>query len=458
MSSKSNLFKTGLILASLPLTVLAVKTVLDIRRGAAGVPANIIVDTASPQGNIPSSLWQNLSQGGEEPKDMIGPVAPLLARLQPEVIRIDHLFDFYNVDHGGGVYDFSGLDIAIASILKTGAVPMLSLSYTTNSQSVTGQNAGQPKDWNQWYALVKATAHRYSVEKNIKGIYYEVWNEPDLFGSWKYNRDPNYSTLYIKSAQAVADGAGNSVYKIGGPAITAYYSNWIKSLFRTASSNRIRLDFISWHKYSKKPQDYLNDFENLNSILADYPQYFDIERIITEIGPNSDPDPWYDSSDSGVHLISLATQLSGKIHRLFSFEPVDGPTSRSSNSSGWGMITHGGTPKPRYNAMLFLNLLTGLRLASTGDGSWVTSLSSVKGSKIQSLIVNYDLNRSHTESVPLTFQNLIPGNYTLKFSYYPARSVSSKTVNVANTSLILQNDPNLLLSPNMAVLVELTKI
>lgn len=452
-SNKKKILSTLFILLVLPLIIFAAKQVIDIRKGASGVPANIIVDAKTVQGNVPSSLWRSLSQGGEEPKDMIGPVLSQVKALSPQVIRIDHIFDYYKVDSGNGQYDFSRLDGAVDSILKTGAIPMLSLSYTTNEMAKNGQNAGEPKDWNQWYQLVRATARHYSIDKKISGIYYEVWNEPDLFGGWHYGKDPSYSTLYIQSARAVADGAKGTSFKVGGPATTAYYSNWIKSLFATASRNRLPLDFISWHKYSKNLDDYDKDFEALNKLLSDYPQYYDIERTITEVGPNPEPDSWYDNHLSGVHLIALSTRMAGKIHRLFTFEPVDGPSPRSDKSSGWGLITHpnnGAKPKPRYYAIQFLNRFLGQRLSSTGDGSWVTSMSSLNGKTVQILLANYDPRGTHSETVPLLITNLTPGQYKMTITSYMGKS-TSKTI----TATVNHRD-QIYMEPNSAKLVELS--
>jgi hypothetical protein len=454
-SRRSNLVKTVILLLFLPLIVLSVKKILELRKGAAGIPADITIDTSHIQGQIPSSFWQNLSQGGEEPVDMIKPIITQIRTLRPELIRIDHLFDYYKVYVSPNNYDFSRLDDAVNSILLTGARPMLSISYTTNDMAANGQNAGEPKDWNQWYALVKATAHRYSIDKNISGIYYEVWNEPDLFGSWKYNRSPNYSTLYTQTSRAIVDGAGSASYKVGGPAITAYYSNWIKSLFATASANNLRLDFISWHKYSKYIEDYNKDFEDFNQIISDYPGYFNIERIITEIGPNPEPDPWYDSKMSGIHLISMATNLTGKIHRAFTFEPVDGPSPRSDKSTGWGLITHpnnGAKPKPRFFALQFLNKLEGQQLTSTGNGSWVSSLASKNNNIIQVLLVNYDPNLTHAETFPLTIQNLSPGNYQMTTSTYLGNTSTKKITTTTNYRDMIY------LEPNTAIFIELQKI
>lgn len=421
------------------------KVILDFRKSASGVPANIIVDTKNPGPYLSPSLWQNLSQGGEEPKDMIFPVIKQIKDLHPQLIRIDHLFDFFKVDQGNNQYDFSKLDNTINSILATGARPMLSLSYTPDAK--------EPADWEQWTNLIAATIRHYSLDKKIDGIYYEVWNEPDLFGGWHYNKNPNYSTLYIKTVQAALQGAPHTNYKIGGPATTAYYSNWIKSLFKTASENNLPLDFISWHKYSPNISDYLDDFDNLNQILSDYPQYFNIERLITEIGPDSNPNSSYDNKISGIHLISLCTQLSGKIHRIFTFEIIDGPSPRSSVSSGWGLLTHDQKVKPRYYALQFLNQINGQKLPISGDGSWVTALATKNNNAIQVLVVNYDPNNSHSETTPITFQNLSSGTYQLKSTQYLGKT-HTKKLSISESNYTEQ----IYLEPNSAYLLELSPI
>ena len=438
------MIKTVLLLLILPLAIVSIKKAVDLRKGASGIPANIIIDAKNTQGNIQPNLWQNLSQGGEEPLDMIKPAIPLLRSISPKLIRIDHIFDYYKVDKGNNNYDFSQLDEAVNSILLTGAKPMLSVSYTPDSKA--------PADWNQWYQLVKATAKHYSIDKKIDGIYYEVWNEPDLFGGWHYAKDPNYTTLYSQTSKAIVEGAKGSNFKIGGPATTAYYSNWIKSIFTTTSSNNLRLDFISWHKYSKNIEDYEKDLEDFNNIISNYPQYFDVERIISEVGPNSDPDTWYENKNSGVHLISLVTKISGKVHRLFTFEPIDGPSPRSSVSSGWGIISHDLKPKPRFYAIQFLNNFSGTQLSSTGNGSWVSSLASIKSNTIQVLLVNYDSRDEHSETFPITINNLTPGNYQIKKTSYLGKSLTIKK------TLESTFQDSIYMEPNSAIILEIQPI
>jgi len=441
----------------LPVSVLAVKTIVDLRKSASGIPANITINTNLTQGKLNSSLWQNLAQGGEEATDMIKPVLSQTAALSPKLIRIDHIFDHHNVYISDNNYDFSKLDQIVDTILATGAKPMFSISYTPAQMAKDGQVANIPNDWNQWKNLVSALAKRYSIDKKIDGIYYEVWNEPDLFGGWHYAKNPSYSDLYYHTVTAIKRATlGRKNYKIGGPATTNFYPNWIKALFAICKQKNLELDFISWHQYDKNIDKYTQNIEKLNNILSDYPQFFNIERIVSEFGPSSEPDVWYDNPLSGIHLMSTVTQLSGKIHKLFTFEIVDGPQARSNGSSGWGLFTHStknSLEKPRAQALKFLNQLQGSLLQSQGDGSWVTSISSKNQYTIQALVVNYDPTGQHTETFPINFLGISPGQYTLKTSTYMGQS-NQKTINTTQTIYTEQ----VYMEPNTAILLELTPI
>ncbi|NIT03517.1 glycoside hydrolase, partial [Candidatus Saccharibacteria bacterium] len=67
--------------------------------------------------------------------------------------------------------------------------------------------------------MVKATIQHYSGrnEKNIAGIYYEVWNEPDLFGQWQIGKEPDYRTLYVYALSGAFQAQDCQPFKIGGP-------------------------------------------------------------------------------------------------------------------------------------------------------------------------------------------------------------------------------------------------
>lgn len=452
----SRFAKTLLLTSLLPITVFAAKQVIDLRSSAQIIPANLSIDTQTTQGPLSTSLWQNFSQGGEEPRDMLLPVLPQVKALHPQVIRLDHLFDYFNVYQGPNNFNFEELDPSIKSIQAAGAIPLLSLSYVPANLSVDAQVNSEPNSWDQWSSLVEATAKHYSQDLGIANIYYEVGNEPDLFGHWHYAKSPNYLKMYQVTSQAVARGAGKVPYFIGGPATTNFYSAWITSLLSFCQKNNLPIDFISWHHYAKDPQDFEKNLDKLNSILANYPQYSDLQRLITEIGINSEPDLAYDNQISAIHTLATINQLSGKVHRIFNFELVDGPTKRSNGSGGWGLLTNplfGSKPKPRYQAVQFVNQLSGQKLAISGQGNYVTAQATrTNFGVIQLLLVNYDPKGEYTQAVPLTFRQLIPGTYELKTSHLFGQT-STQILNSRGTYL----EQTVLMEPNTALLLELTK-
>jgi len=80
----------------------------------------------------------------------------------------------------------------------------------------------------------------------------------------------------------------------------------------------------------------------------------------------------------------------------------------------WGIISRDLQVKPRYNALLFLNNMTGQRVSVTGQGSWVKSFAKTDGKIIKTLVVNYDKDGKHIEAVPLNFTNLTNTNFEFK--------------------------------------------
>ena len=70
--------------------------------------------------------------------------------------------------------------------------------------------------------------------------------------------------------------------------------------------------------------------------------------------------------------------------------------------------------KPRYNALLFLNKMKGVKLNTLGQGSWVKAFTELDGTTIRLLIVNYDPYGNHAEAVPIRIDKIKDGNYTVR--------------------------------------------
>ncbi len=435
---------------------------------AAPIKANIVVDVKKTRGPV-SDRWKALAQGGEEVGvRMLANVVPQLAALYPRYIRLDHVYDFYDVarrDNVGNLqFNWQKLDATVCDIFHTGAKPFFSLGYMPFALSEDGSLVSKPKSWEEWSLLVQKTIERYSgVNSRLCGqisgfwltdIYYEVWNEPDLetFGKWSlYGGNKDYKTLYFYSSLGAQKAANVNRFLLGGPATTSLYRNWIVTLLDFIKKNNLRIDFFSWHHYSANTQNFDSQIRELNTWLASpkYQAYRFLPKIISEWGYDSNPNPIADTNIGAAHTVaSIRNFFWENIELAFLFEAKDGPAPR------WGILSYEGREKPRYTALRFLNQLQGTELFVDGEGTFVKALASVSQNTVNLILVNYDQADKNTESVPITINNLEPGLYTMNTIYLDGRTITVSNIPIpAGGSL----QRNIIMPPNMVIAVELSK-
>lgn len=434
-----------LFVAGMFIAVLNIQVVREFFGRASGQSANIIIDASSNLGPMPRP-WRNLAQGGEAFDWSMKPIVNKVKALNPDYIRIDHIYDFYHIVQKNGdqlTFDFSKLDPVLDDIKASGATPFISLSYMPDTIA-TSDIVSEPKNWSDWQLTVQKTIEHVSGEKAFANVYYEVWNEPDLFGGWKRSGDRNYLTLYTYSARGAANAKNVRSFKLGGPATTALYKNWFYDFLNTAKKNNLRVDFYSWHRYNRNIDQFEKDISETQEWLKDFPEYENLEMVISEWGHNSDNDPGYDGSFGAAHTAATAIQMVGVIDKGFVFEIEDGKDPAGKTSWGrWGLMTNqafGAQPKPRYQALRMIDQIGDTRLDLLGKGTWVKALAAKQNEKIQVVMANYDPEVSNVENVPITFTNIIPGSFTLQQTFLGGRS---NTVNLATTSAILQTTVNM---------------
>lgn len=444
--------KIRLLLQLLPVIIVAIagivgaaqlQVVREFLASASGEEANIVIDPAVSFGTV-QKPWQNLAQGGEMSNWTLEPIQGKVKALQPRYIRIDHIYSFYDVVKKEGdklTFDFTKLDVVVNGITATGAKPYIALSYMPAPLAVDGQITSPPQRWEDWQELVRATIHHYSVEKGISDVYYEVWNEPDLFGGWKTYGDRNYLTLYTYAARGQAQVRGGKPYKFGGPGVTALYENWFNRLVEHAENNNLRLDFFSWHRYNLDIEQYRKDFANAIDWRSKYPSASDLELHITEAGHDSNVHPGYDTNFGAAHTAAMALESVGNLDKLFPFEIEDGKSTDGRERWGrWGVLTHrdfGNNIKPRYLAIRLLNRIQGDQVQLLGKGTWVKALATRNGNTIEIILANYDQYGKHVENVPITIKNVVPGTYTLEITDLGGSS-RQQAVTTETTDLVAQ--------------------
>lgn len=468
MHRKKALFRyLGLSLVSLTLLttmVLARRNLSSVQNlfgQASYTPANIYVDTAGTVGML-TWPWRSLAQGGEAKDYQFTPITAKLNALQPELIRLDHIYDFYDIvsknAEGNLSFNWAAFDQILLQITGVGATPFISLSYMPPALS-QGDITGRPDSWVEYQAVIKTTIEHVSGRNglNLPGVYYEVWNEPDLFGGWKTYGDKNYLTLYDYASRGAQSVRNTNPFFFGGPGTTALYDNWTNKFFETAQAQNFRVDFFSWHNYDREVESYAKDVVHFYDLVRQYPRYLSAEPIISEWGHNSEIDVGYDTSLSAAHTVSVVSQLIPTIKHAFIFEIQDGKDPGGKEYWGrWGLLTHqdfGSRPKPRYQALLLLNKLGSNRLSLVGEGSYVKGLASQSDNGVaQVILANYDPASRHTETVPINFLNLKPGNYRLTTEFL-GRLPTSTLLSVSASSLI----HNVSMPINSVVLLELSR-
>jgi hypothetical protein len=451
-----------LLLLSIPVGIFLVdiKTAFFSRayRETFGRNANLVINLSQPY-DISGKPWKNLAQGGEESDGMLGPVSGKVSLLEPEYIRIDHIYDFYDVvqkdEKGNLIYNWIELDRQIKTILDTGAKPFISLSYMPPAIS-SGSEVDIPNNWYQWREVVKETIEHISGknELGIENVYYEVWNEPDLFGGFRLGGKKDYLVMYMNAALGAEDAVNTQEFKVGGPATTGLYENWFRDFLMYGVRNNLRIDFYSWHRYSMDIGDFEDDYSKVQKWIKNYPTYGEIEFIITEAGHDTENHPGYDGKFSAIHTISTNLAMFDKLGKVFQFEVKDGPGPEK-YWGRWGILTHEnfGEPeeKPRYHAIAFLGNIDRNKFQVFGQGTWVRAVASGRVNHIKVIIVNYDRYLAHSETVPITFLNLPSENFIYKRTDFMGsireKSVSIESVNFWSTEEYMP--------PNSAALIEI---
>jgi len=435
---------------ALPIFLRGVNKLSRLLVGAEGRLAAIAIEINHPLGPLPTP-WRALAQGGEAEPSFLDSSSSQIAALHPQFIRIDHIYDGFNVvskiNNNLG-FDWTKLDKLVDKIITTGATPFLSLSYMP-SAIASGDTVSEPKDWADWQTVVQKTIEHYSGVKGINNVYYEVWNEPDLFGKWSIYGGKDYKQLYLFAARGAASAQNTKAFKFGGPATTGLYKSWLDNFLPFVLQNNLRLDFYSWHRYDLNIDSYTADATSIDDWLAGHPYFSNIEKIVTEMGPSSDKSEVNNSMTGAAQLLASAREFMYKIQYGFSFAVKDG----NNDPLGWGIITADNKLKPRYLALQMLAKLGDSRLATTGEGTWVRAIAAQTPSSYQVLVVNYDPKNIHSEVVPVTFIDLTPGKFILKQTTLGGQTLTSE---VATDEAILQQ--RLPLTPNSAVFLELTPI
>jgi hypothetical protein len=184
--------------------------------------------------------------------------------------------------------DFSRLDPFVQMLQTNGIRPLFAVGYDPlplENCSTWQCWKDVPNNLNSWGEILRQYAAHYSGVLRFKGIYYEIWNEPDLPGDggkvFFNGNQTDYGNIYTSSISGVTTGAGDAL--IGGPAI-AYDTTYVT---QSGMLNQ-QMDFASIHAYANAAvqiaamQNALGA-KNAPIFITEYASY----STFSSTGPNS---------------------------------------------------------------------------------------------------------------------------------------------------------------------------
>ena len=205
----------------------------------------------------------------------------------PHTVDIIAIFPDFDADENDPAsYDFHLTDEYNARIRKTGTKVFYRLGNKIEHESKR-YGALPPKDPHKWARICEHIIRHINegwADGTHCGIeYWEIWNEPDLHPQcWD---GPNEAFFELFEIAARHLKACFPHLKIGGPAVTSVGSRgFLIPFFAYLTRDRdnpVPLDFFSFHRYTKDPDNMAAQAVEARRLLDEY-GYTETETILNE--------------------------------------------------------------------------------------------------------------------------------------------------------------------------------
>lgn len=377
----------------------------------------------------------------------------------------DDMFVMRKDEQGNYIFNFQYIDDLFDMLLENNIRPFVELSFFPDCLR-PGEgtlcwwkgHVTPPENFDGWCALIDAFIHhilsRYGAEE-VHTWYFEVWNEPNLYGFWDGTRS-QYFDLYKHTVRTIK--AIDPALRVGGPATSnfvpderfdgekeveslslthqvedldslSWHGVWINEFLAYCAENALPVDFVSTHPY---PTDFaVNDdgvvagrSRGIDSLHKDLLWLRDAVRASAYPHAEIHLTEWSSSPSardcthdylqqaafivkSNLDCIGLADSLS---YWVFTDCFEETGAGDSVFHGGFGLINYQGIVKPGYHAYRMLAML-GDTCLYKDENAFMTC-----GDKgISGILYNYPLRE------------------TIAMSRYPDRSLAEKDLNCGET-------------------------
>jgi hypothetical protein len=243
--------------------------------------AEISVNLKEKIGSLNMSKVASLGQGGLSDDPMWEDRIEEIRALRPAIIRL-FVQEYFHLLPQPGKYDFSRLDRSVETILKTGAKPLMCLTFKPRVlYPEINQDIVEPNDWEEWKRLIFNLVKHYK-DKRAGIRYWEISNEPDIgeAGGCPYRFQPeDYVRYYQETAEAILKA--DPFARVGGPTLAYVRSPILPTLLEHCDKENIPIHFVSWHIYTSDPLKIKETIEYVKDLLKKYPR-LKLETILDE--------------------------------------------------------------------------------------------------------------------------------------------------------------------------------
>jgi xylan 1,4-beta-xylosidase len=184
------------------------------------------------------------------------------------VLDINYVFPDWNADPDRPErYDFVQSDFYLKSITDLGINIIFRLGYSAVGKTAVPHIA-PPPDFNKWADIAAHIVRHYNSgwangpKANIR--YWEIWNEPDGSGFWSGSLD-QYTRRYEITTEKLK--ALDPSLKVGAPAIAGSMP-FLDSFLKYTRDHHVPVDFISWHIYTRMPDEIAQRARDVHSLMA----------------------------------------------------------------------------------------------------------------------------------------------------------------------------------------------
>ena len=394
---------------------------------------NLAIDANSDAG--PLELWRHtLGHGGVNSNPLSPRVVEGTKQLHPRLIRI-FIQEFFNIYPNHGKYDWSRLDLYMDSFAATGAKVVAAITIKPKVlYPQIDQKTWRPNNVEEWQQVIAALVKRYSVDKPIV-TYWEIGNETDIGenGGCPYliADVADYVQYYKMTIDPILKTFPDA--KVGGTAVANAGGNYLPKFIEQCLSEKLRLDFISWHLYSDNPDSHAGLVNKYKKLLEPFGQKRP-EMLVTEWSKNFDPisvqelaiDPRRAAiiassiiamTDAGLDW-SFYYHLADQHARIDEFKPFFANPDIMYHH--WNEVPHrfglfgvSGEARPQYFVYQMLTRISGTRLKTSSDVKDIRLIASRNQKTISILAANFSMQDSADQLAKIHLINLARGERKL---------------------------------------------